>query len=222
MAFVAGTIVATMPYVEAAGGWKEAFDQLFSKITALENKVNSLEENTVNCKNEYLIKGALHNNYELSPICESQLTPLSIDAGTDKSATGVYISTVLPNEEQPDEPPAVLYEAHCSITSDGSVGGSYLRYVIVHSIATSNDGIYDIDVLKDSGLGGIGLTHSILDSLPAPIGMVAYALDSPEIPTPIPTAEEVIGTFTVEYNIEVRDWFSNVITSDTVTYTCHP
>ena len=45
IAFVIGGFISTSPQVEAAGGWKESFEQLLVKINVLEDKVETLEEN---------------------------------------------------------------------------------------------------------------------------------------------------------------------------------
>ena len=210
--FVIGTIVTATPQVEAAGGWKEAFDQLLIQINVLDEKVQTLEQNSVNCQNEIAIKRVIRD-YEFAPICEEVITLPSINLPNEINVQGTYFREGF---DELVETPNETYDyqgrffAECDISP-----------LIMNSIS-------DPDNLLDSPYPNhslISFTHSGIltenDILVAPASIVSNEIYASELPTPIPSAEEAIGTFTTIFEVTITDVFGNSY-SDTTTLSCSP
>jgi len=243
IAFVAGSItIGTMVYAsgdkngkpfeaiwDAITELQNDFDDLFEQLTTLEDKVDSMESNPINCNNEYILDGNFPD-FDLSPICEANIVPLSFDAGTDQSATGVYTLELLPHDEDdPDSPLLALYEASCDIISDGSVTGSYLNGLTISQDrdSTSNDGLITEGTEDGSIQHSLGVFTDHNSFPTVKLRAIIFVLDLSDLPSPLPTAEEVIGSFTITFQIVAFDWLGDrdpdfLSDEGFVTYTCNP
>ena len=244
--FVIGTIVTSTPQVEAAGGWKEAFDQLLVQINVLEDKVQTLEENNVNCNNEWVFKNQFvnyelsescydniefceqefsvkrtFNEFELSPICQAEVIPLSVIA-QDVSATGRYTieTTGWYDEETGEEGEQLVYQAHCILNFEGYISEDATFYdgITATGISVENDGTFELNsfLTPDDELYQSGFYGTLFPELI--LGVLTF---EKSYGAGIGTAEEVIGTFSILAEVTVSDIFGNTI-SDTATYTCSP
>ena len=243
--FAIGTIFAATPQVEAAGGWKEAFDQLLVQINVLEDKVQTLEENNVNCNNEWVIKNHLVNyqlsescydniefceeefstkrifpEFQLSPTCQAEVIPLSVIA-QDVSTTGIYTTetTSWYDKETGEIGEELVYYVDCELGFEGYISEDATFYdsVSTNSISIENDGTYELSSFRTpDGLYQGGFGGP----LPGDLGMSVVVLEK-SYGAGFGTAEEIIGTFSVLGEVTVSDIFGNTV-SDTATYTCSP
>lgn len=234
--FTIGTMIAVTPQVEAAGGWKEAFDQLLIQINALEDKVQTLEENTENCQNEFLVKQSvdeeftyprthpgygnsyLKNFYELSENCQSQVIPLSITV-QDVSVVGIYRTEITSwyDEEIGEGGEQFVYVVDCSINFEGefSENATFYDSFTVNSISVENDGTHQLVIESSEGAWQSGIGGN-----PPELGMWALLFEKTDN-VGLSTAEELIGTFSIVGEFTVKDIYGNTV-SDTATYTCSP
>ena len=246
--FAIGTIVAATPQVEAAGGWKEAFDQLLIQINVLEDKVQTLEENSVNCYNEWVIKNQFVNyqlsescydnhefceqefstkrispEFQLSPTCQAEVIPLSVIA-QDVSTTGIYATetTSWYDEETGENGEQYAYLADCNLNFEGYISEDATFYdsVSINSISIENDGTYELSsFMTPDGLYQAGF-GGLHPIGDWLIGMNVLTLEK-SYGAGFGTAEEIIGTFSILAEVTVSDIFGNTV-SDTATYTCSP
>ena len=233
--FAIGTIVAATPQVEAAGGWKEAFDQLLVQINVLEDKVQTLEGNAENCQNEFLVKQSIddkysetgyggsirypiENYYELSANCESQVIPLNISV-QDDSAIGTYFTetTSWYDEETGESGEQLVYIAECRKNFEGEISedATFYHSFTVTSISVENDGTYPLVTETPEGLFQSGIWAGFEE-----IGVTALLLEKSDN-AGISTPEELIGTFSIVGEFTVTDIYGNTV-SDTATFTCSP
>ena len=219
--FVMGTMITATPQVEAAGGWKEAFDQLLVQINVLDEKVQILEENTENCQNEFLVKQSideeftifpnhnprntpnyLENIYELSTNCESEVIPLSITVN-DGSVIGTYSTetTSWYDEETGESGEQLVYIADCLINSGGefSENATFYDLVTITSISVENDGIHELVIETSEGTFQSGVGGN-----PPEVGMYALLFEKSD-GVGVSTAEELIGTFTIVGEFTIID-----------------
>ena len=242
--FAIGTIVTATPQVEAAGGWKEAFDQLLVQINVLEDKVQTLEENNVNCNNEWVIKNHLvnyqlsescydniefceqefsvkrtFNEFELSPICQAEVIPLSVIA-QDVSTTGIYATetTSWYDEETEEIGEELVYMVECNLNFEGYISEDATFYdsVSINSISIENDGTYELS----SFMNPDNLYQAGFRGHPEDLEMSVLVFEK-SYGAGFGTAEEIIGTFSILAEVTVSDIFGNTV-SDTATYTCSP
>jgi hypothetical protein len=228
VSFVVGTLVASTPASGAKGGaLQEVWDAIFglqTQIDDLDESVATLEENTINCQNEFLVKKTTDriidedfgyqeiefiDNYELSPICESQLIPLSVDAGSDMTSYGNYYSD---NTEF-----QTVFIGQCELESDGvlSENATFLDKITFSPVSITNDGTYELTINTNPS------TAFVSGDFPDITITAALVEENESLPNPVPTPEELFGSFTMEVEITVADIYGNTV-SDTVTYTCNP
>ena len=241
--FAIGTMITATPQVEAAGGWKEAFDQLLVQINVLEDKVQTLEENNVNCNNEWVIKNHLVNyqlsescydniefceeefstkrifpEFQLSPTCQAEVIPLSVIA-QDVSTTGIYTTetTSWYDEETGENGEQYVYVAECSMNfvAEYNEDATFYEGISINAISVENDGTFQLVLLDFNGLFQSGIFGEIPE-----LSMAALTFEK-TYGAGLGTPEEIIGTFSILAEVTVSDIFGNTV-SDTATYTCSP
>lgn len=222
----------------------DSFFDIFTEITVhnqdvedLDIRITSLEENTENCQNEFLVKQTvdkeftdtsgyhpsgtfvLENFYELSTNCESKVIPINITVN-DVSTIGTYYTETSDwyDEETGESGEQLVYIAECSINFEGefSEDATFYDYSTITSISVENDGTHQLTLQ-----GYQGIQQSVISGIiPEEMGMSVLLFEKWD-DVGISTPEELIGAFSIVGEFTITDIYGNTV-SDTATYSCSP